>query len=133
MAYPEVRGQSRNASDVNVGDGDDGDGTGETRSRLCVTCVMSGRGAGPRNGGSQQGHSSDWVQDQSGVRVGRVRVGADERRRDSYSRLSVWNHVSWKRSSLIADSSETIVHTSTEAKVSILYPSNATADPDQNS
>lgn len=59
---------------------------------MCVTCVMSDKGAGPHNGGSQQGHSRDWVRDQSGVRVGRVKVGADERRRrDSYAHSAFGN------------------------------------------
>lgn len=62
---------------------------------MCVTCVMIDRGAGPRDGGRQQGHNSDWLRDQSGLRVGRFKVGADERRRDSYFRqcleTSVWS------------------------------------------
>lgn len=73
---------------------------------MCVTSVMSDKGAGPHNGGSQQGHSRDWVRDQSGVRVGRVKVGADERRRrDSYVTLSVWKRLFGAEtlSSLIVD------------------------------
>lgn len=45
---------------------------------MCHLYVMSDSGAGSRNGGSQQGHSGDWLLDQSGVKVGEVKVGADE-------------------------------------------------------
>lgn len=43
---------------------------------MCHLCVMSDSGAGSGNGGSQQGHSGDWLLDQSGG--GEVKVGADE-------------------------------------------------------
>lgn len=45
---------------------------------MCHLYVMSDSGAGSRNGGSQQGHGGDWLLDQSGVKVGEVKVGADE-------------------------------------------------------
>lgn len=46
---------------------------------MCHLCVMSDSGAGSRNGGSRQGHSGDWLLDQSGGGgVGEVKVGADE-------------------------------------------------------
>lgn len=45
---------------------------------MCHLYVMSDSGAGSHNGGSQQGHSGDWLLDQSGVKVGEVKVGADE-------------------------------------------------------
>lgn len=58
---------------------------------MCHLYVMSDSGAGSHNGGSQQGHSGDWLLDQSGVKVGEVKVGADERTRDSC--FSVWTHL----------------------------------------
>lgn len=48
---------------------------------MCHLYVMSDRGAGPRNGSGWQGQRGDWSHDQSGVRVGGVKVGADDRRR----------------------------------------------------
>lgn len=45
---------------------------------MCHLCVMSDSGAGSHNGGSPQGHGGDWLLDQSGVKVGEVKVGADE-------------------------------------------------------
>lgn len=59
---------------------------------MCVTCVMIDRGAGPRDGGRQQGHNSDWLRDQSRLRAGRSRSalmrGGGIRTSDS-----VWKHL----------------------------------------
>lgn len=49
------------------------------------------------------------------MRVGRVEVGADERRMGLYSRIT-GNMFAESLSSPITDQSETIVHTSAEAK-----------------
>lgn len=45
---------------------------------MCHLYVMSDRGAETCNGHSWQGQGGDWPHDQSGVRVGGVKVGADD-------------------------------------------------------
>lgn len=78
---------------------------------MCRLCVMSDRGAGSRNGGSQQGHSRDWLLDQSGVKGGEVKVGADGPRAWCFG---VWTHLRGRGAltTLICHEKETIVHSS---------------------
>lgn len=77
---------------------------------MCHLYVMSDSGAGSGNGGSQQGHGGDWLLDQSGVKVGEVKVGANERTRGSC--FGVWTHLLGRGTLtlLILNEKGTIVH-----------------------